>query len=77
MAESYFNEEQQGHMRYLASIPRRQRCASGWHLTGECGEPVCTPMRWTVCHDCGKEGHFLCIDDRSWELTQDLTTVPF
>ena len=29
---SYFNEEQQAHMRFLATIPRNQRCGSGWHV---------------------------------------------
>jgi hypothetical protein len=30
---SYFNEDQQSYMKYLATVPREQRCASGWHLT--------------------------------------------
>lgn len=33
---SYFNQEQQDYMRYLASIPREQRCACGWARRGEC-----------------------------------------
>lgn len=33
---SYFNEEQKGHARELASIPRWARCACGWEMFGEC-----------------------------------------
>lgn len=51
MAESYFNKEQQDHMRYLDSIPREQRCASGWHLIGECGEQPCRSHG--LCPTCG------------------------
>lgn len=61
MKERYFNREQEAHMRYLASIPRVQRCASGWHRIGECwGEPckshnlcpVCgSGSRWCKCTD--------------------------
>lgn len=28
----WFNEDQVDHMKSLASIPRGQRCASGWHV---------------------------------------------
>lgn len=54
MSERYFNREQEAHMRYLASIPRSERCASGWHRIGECwGEP-CKPSdpKYT-CQTCG------------------------
>ena len=58
---SYFNEEQQAYMRYLGTIPRRERCASGWHLKDKCprGEAPCTAYSWTVCPDCKGTGHFL------------------
>lgn len=45
MPERYFNREQEAHMRYLGTIPREQRCASGWHLIGACGDPPCQPRR--------------------------------
>jgi len=32
MAERYFNAEQEAHMRYLGSVPRSERCGSGWHV---------------------------------------------
>lgn len=50
MAESYFNEEQQAHMRELAKIPREERCASGWHRTGQCGSRPCERRR--ICENC-------------------------
>ena len=54
MSESTFNAEQQAHMRYLASIPRSERCASGWHLIGECyGEPCKPPDPRYTCAACG------------------------
>lgn len=38
---SYFNEDQEAHMKYLASVPREQRCNSGWHIAArencDCG----------------------------------------
>lgn len=54
MTERYFNREQEAHMRYLASIPRAQRCASGWHRIGECWGHPCKPSdpRYT-CSACG------------------------
>ncbi len=33
---SYFNEEQDDHMRYLASLPAEAKCACGWYVRGEC-----------------------------------------
>lgn len=36
---SYFNEEQQGYMEYLAKIPPKDKCWCGWYLVGEC--PSC------------------------------------
>lgn len=29
---SYFNEDQESYMRYLATVPREQKCNSGWHI---------------------------------------------
>jgi hypothetical protein len=43
---SYFNEHQEGHMRDLATIPREQRCGSGWHLIGECYGKPCAVSEW-------------------------------
>jgi hypothetical protein len=34
---SYFNEDQEDHMRSLASVPREDRCPSGWHVRPESG----------------------------------------
>jgi hypothetical protein len=33
---SYFNEEQQDYMRYLATVPRDQKCVCGWHPREDC-----------------------------------------
>jgi hypothetical protein len=35
MGSEWFNDEQVAHMKSLASIPREQRCASGWHVLAE------------------------------------------
>ena len=31
-----YNEEQKGHMRYLASLPKEEKCDCGWYKRGEC-----------------------------------------
>lgn len=49
MAERYFNREQEDHMRYLASVPRSQRCPSGWHVTAQ-QRCDCKPPR--ICENC-------------------------
>lgn len=38
---SYFNEDQQAHMKSLATVPRHLKCNSGWHVVAseqcDCG----------------------------------------
>lgn len=68
MAESYFNRDQETHIEALGRIPRRERCASGWHRAGECGDRPCKPMPWTVCLDCGEMRHFLCAADTGGDV---------
>jgi len=38
---SYFNEDQEDYMAYLARIPREQRCQCGWYLKDECMNAHC------------------------------------
>lgn len=45
---SLFNAEQEGHRRYLASIPPTERCWCGWCLAGECDTPVPCPSGYTL-----------------------------
>ena len=46
---SMFNEEQQDHMKYLASLPKEKKCDCGWYERGEC---------WGQCYgDEEKGGH--------------------
>ena len=33
---SYFNSEQQEHMRELAAIPRDKKCKCGWYMKNDC-----------------------------------------
>lgn len=40
-----FNEEQQAYMRYLASVPREERCRCGWCLLGDCFNSACLDQR--------------------------------
>jgi hypothetical protein len=52
---SYFNEDQQGYMRYLATVPRNQRCASGWHVgTERCD---CGPYQPCAISGCLRSRH--------------------
>lgn len=45
---SYFNAEQQAHMRALASIPDEQRCWCGWGRAGRCDTPDPCPPDLTL-----------------------------
>lgn len=56
MAESYFNEDQQDHMRYLATVPRGQRCASGWHVIAK-EKCDCGPYQPCMKSGCLKSRH--------------------
>jgi hypothetical protein len=41
---SYFNEEQQDEMRYLASLKPEEKCWCGWFRAGQCNTPnPCPP----------------------------------
>ena len=53
---SYFNEDQQAHMRYLQSVPRDQRCGSGRHIvaTEKC---TCGPYVPCLMDDCLRNRH--------------------
>lgn len=53
---SYFNEEQEAHMRYLSTVPREQRCASGWHVVAR--EPCdCGPYQPCATGGCQRSRH--------------------
>lgn len=56
MTQSYFNEDQEAHMEYLASVPRDQRCGSGWHVvtTETCN---CGPYLPCMIVDCLRNRH--------------------
>lgn len=38
---SYFNSDQQGHMRYLATLTTEEKCLCGWERLGHCLKPSC------------------------------------
>lgn len=44
---SYFNEDQQSWIRYLATVPPEKRCYCGWYHLGECSN--CPPNK--TCAD--------------------------
>ena len=56
---SYFNEDQQDEMRYLASLKPEEKCWCGWYRVGECNTPSpCAPEdsmadRLKVTCECG------------------------
>ena len=52
---SYFNEDQQDHMRYLSTVPRTQKCASGWHVVAE--DCDCGPYQPCGVVGCLKSRH--------------------
>lgn len=33
---NYFNEDQENHMRHMASLPPQKKCYCGWHELGSC-----------------------------------------
>lgn len=33
---SYFNEDQEDHLRYLASLSKEEKCDCGWARRGDC-----------------------------------------
>lgn len=45
---SYFNEEQQGEMRYLASLKPEEKCWCGWCRAGHCDTPSCCAPEHTM-----------------------------
>lgn len=51
---SYFNEEQQEHMKEIAEIPRDRRCRCGWYLKDAC--PHCNKQTDNQYTDRGKRG---------------------
>ena len=53
---SYFNEDQESYMRYLATLPREQLCGSGWHvvINENCD---CGPYRPCAVDGCLKSQH--------------------
>lgn len=68
MAERYFNAEQEAHMRYLGSVPRSERCGSGWHVKAhescECidqHECVCRHVK-AIHTDDGCRGRWKLLD---------------
>jgi hypothetical protein len=60
---SYFNEEQQSEMRYLASLKPAEKCWCGWFPAGKCSTPnSCAPEhtmadRLKVTCACGNYPH--------------------
>ncbi len=60
---SYFNEEQENEMMYLASLKPEDRCWCGWYLAGKCKTPTpCDPKdtladRLKVTCSCGSYPH--------------------
>jgi hypothetical protein len=60
---SYFNEEQQSEMRYLASLKPEEKCWCGWFPAGKCNTPnPCAPEhtmaeRLKVTCECGNYPH--------------------
>jgi pentatricopeptide repeat protein len=53
---SYFNEDQEAHMAYLATVPRERRCASGWHVIARenCN---CGPYEPCAIKGCARSRH--------------------
>lgn len=48
MTGSYFNEEQQDHMRHLSSLSPEAKCWCGWCLAGKCDTPNPCPSDATM-----------------------------
>jgi len=57
---SYFNADQEAHMRSLASIPPEQRCWCGWSLMGQCWkcktDRTCADKIAEWCPKCHNDG---------------------
>lgn len=53
---SYFNAEQEAHMKYLSAVPRNKRCWCGWWLVNECHVCPKNVTNAEKCLPCGGIG---------------------